>query len=736
MKWRPGPRSALLPADSENRGGSGRTLLQVSNVDTRRGGLRLGKGDYTLTYPVGPDSAQYERGQLVALHRNNHLARVDRRRPPAAGDTALLGWYGGRLRILGLHGTKVRLAERNERNWPGAGWLYDALAGAEQADTIAAFREALPVTLEGPDEDGTVTVSRRLQPTSALTHRGLLRLEATAVLGSRLVLRCGPSLHCLPVTDVVPGVPEQHVEDVARALVARRREVWLQVAGAPGRPPRIEARFAVPDPRPYSDEFDALPLVAVGPAEASAGLLVRTPHDQGYRWLPASLLSWAGRLSGAEIASAFLAAARPLRVRLQNNGAVSAVGVRHVWRARQDLALGTRLRVEPVRTAAPGDKTAAAVSAVAAGTLAFAQPYGMLVRLVQNRHDRTRDESLSAEVAVLDTADARGVQVVPVGSRLLVLDLPERVATGTASDSAERHAADLERHGRWLAEGWSAADSRTLLPPAETPDAAVLRAWPATVPAGQLPGPGRDDDASARRPDVRRALTEWLSHRGDEALGLTRESDLELAPAVAACLLMAHCGKEDQVFARGAVLLAHQLGLRAGRSLHVEPLARTWAGTARSDTGPEATRNPLDLRLAALHLPAAVDRTGLEHILRFGHGVLGRVDADAQANPLDGTARAVLAAVGHLTPDMDLRKDAPVLSGLANLARALHPPRDEAVAQQSLCAPQLEALAAVLIQSTREAPLSLLPVPGRLSGPAHRLARQVLDNAKHSPSPE
>lgn len=734
VRWHPGPRSALLPVQAEARGGSGRTLLPVDQVDARRGGLRLGHGDYTLTYPVGPDSDRYQRGKPVMLNRSNELVRYDARRPLGEGDTALLGWFAGRLRILGRPGIQVRLAAMGGDLWPGAGWLHDALAGNEQAETVDALGGALPITLEEPDEDGTMVVSRRLQPTSALRRNGLLRLEAVAVLGSALVLRTGPALHLLAVRDVVPGVPDGSAAEVARALARTRRLVWLRVSGTASQPAKVDARLEFSAPLPYRDEFDAVPIAVVGSDAVPGGLLVHTAHDQGYRWLPTELLSWAAALTVTEISEVFLRSSRSLRVLLQRSGAVSALGVRRVWRARQDMALGDRLRVDPLELGVAADQSA---PSSLQGDLAVAQPYGMLVRLVASASDRVYGEALSTEVAALGPGNTASVQVVPLGKRPLTLDLPQRVTSTSAVDAAVKHSEIADQHRRWLGEGWSGHTVLEHLERTEesaaAADAAVLRAWPGAVMEARRGPRDLAPEAVALHPRSLRALRQWLTVHGADAFGLRQEVELELAPSLAACLLMAHTGVEDQLLARGAVLLAHQIGLRASRSLHVEPVVRTWmavAGAYQPDgvAARDVSSGPLDVRLAALRMPTTVDRSGLENILRFGHGVLGRVDAEAPAHRLNGTARAVLASVGQLSADMDLRADAATLSLVADLGRALHPPLEEAVAQPALEEPQTALLGAVLTRVVSEGPLSLLPVPARLPHPAERLAREVLQS--------
>ncbi|MGW5070173.1 hypothetical protein ACWEQJ_29435 [Streptomyces cyaneofuscatus] len=711
VTWRPGPRSALLPAATEEKGGTGRTVLEVRRVDGQHGGLALGGGDYTLTYPVGPDAGRYRRGDAVVLQRSNHLSPYDSRSPLAPGDTALIGWSGGRLRLHGLPGASVRPADREPLHWPGAAWLHDALTGPAPEKALRALGGALPVTVEESDEDGTVVVSRRLQPTSALSRNGLLRTEAVAALGPALVVRSGAALHRLSVRDVIPGIPAEHAQEAARAFARSRRLLWLRVRALPGRRQQVDVRLDVPAPRPYADEYDAVPFAVVGPDAAPVGLLVHTPHDHGHRWLPIALLSWADALSTADLSCAFPLGKCSLRVRQQTDGSVSAAGVRRVYRARRDLKLGTKLRVEPLDSSGAAD-----------GHLAVAQPHGMVVRLTEIPAHRTVGEAIPVEVDALGPHDTTGVRVVPSGRRPLTLDLPENLACGTPTDAAARLADLAESQRQGLFEGWADAAGPWMEgQPIESIDAAVLQAWPHTV-RGTALGAGHDPSHTA--PGIAGALRVWLDVYGSDAFSLRQESELGLAPALAACLLMAHLGNADPLPARGAVLLAHQIGLRAGRSLHVEPLTRLWISPDGTDT--DRTGSPLDVRLAALRLPPVVDQAGLKEILRFGHGVLGRVDTDAPTQRLHAAARAVLVAVGQLSADMDLRSDAELLSQVADLGRALHPPRDEATAQAALTEPQRNLLGAILTRSVREGPLELLPVPTRLAHQAAKLAEEVL----------
>src|SRR5207342_3400211 len=69
-------------------------------------------------------------------------------------------------------------------------------------------------------------------------------------------------------------------------------------------------------------------------------------------------------------------------------------------------------------------------------------------------------------------------------------------------------------------------------------------------------------------------LGAWLAAGGRDALAGQGEHDL--APLLAACLVAATLGESDGRHAALAVLITHQIGRRATRSLHVEPLVCDW----------------------------------------------------------------------------------------------------------------------------------------------------------------
>ncbi|MGW0813016.1 hypothetical protein ACWD00_07155 [Streptomyces viridiviolaceus] len=713
LKWEPGPRSALLPD------APGRSVLPVTQVNAKRGGLRLGAGDYALTYPVGPAAASYRTGDAVVLDHTNHVCPLAGAAPVAPGDTALLGVRGpdDSLCLLGLHDTPVRLSA-DPAHWPGGAWLHELLDGPRVSDVLAALGGALPVTVEEARADGTLVVARSKQPAGGLDRAGLFLCQAVAAFDDQLVLRAGAALYRLPLSDVVRGVPPRHAEATARTLAAERAPVWLNLVydrASKRVVPYTRLRQAQ---QPHTDEFEAHPLALVTSEDTVVGLLLRAPHDEGYRWLPAARLSWAGGLTADEITEHVIRLGRvgsaPLRVRELGSAGVSAVDVRQVRQALGRFALGSTLRVEPL----------AEVSRAHA-VLARSQPHGMLVRLQPSAtHDgHQAGEPLLAEIARLDDrGDQVLVEVVPHGGRAVALDLPHRLMRSLPK------AAEAHDRTRRLCRDWTDSPDKR----ATGPDMAVIQA------VARLDGETGPEDTAlltgnldfAVEPDgvpdtgAREALESWLAQRGRSAFQLDSSSELELFPLLAACLTMAELGREDEELARGAVLLARCTGMRAVRSLHVEHIVRTWLPLDATGDREPGGRSTMTQRLKAVRLAPQAPTEKLRELLWFGNGVLGRID-DHGTHPR-GMAQAVLASVGRVGPEMDLAKGADILAPLAGLGRALTPPSDAAVAQPRLLRSQLAELERAVYQCYRLGSLPLLPDPNGPTYKERELAERIL----------
>lgn len=707
LDWRPSPRSALLPPGPTEPGTDDlHALLPVAGIDAERGGLRLGAGIYTFDYPISrTEIDKYQGSAAVRLDRANAISEVAS--GPCPGDTALLGVSEeGRLSLLGFDEATVEL-ESDVACWPGMGWLADRLRGSEARTVVTAMGGCVPVSVEHV-ENGRVTVSRRLQPTGHWPRNGLLRAEVTGADGHRLLLRSGGAIYRLPVRDVVRGVDLEHQTAAAEALASTREPVWIRLQSQRGTTggPRVICDLSSPSaPLPYADEFDALALAVIEHEGTAVGLLLRSEHDNAYRWMAAKHTGWLSQPTPWELTEYLVKPGSKLRVRELTQARVSVVSVRAVQHQRNSLRLGTTLRVEPLGPAA-GSTGSTWVGRINAT--------GVLVRLSapatkgENELAQVVGEPILAEVTALGSPDDRDtVDTVLSGSRRFPVDLPRRLTSGTPDAAAREQDRLAELQAGWWNEGLNGS-------PAGDPHEYLLRAAGTSVRSGQSDEPEIDD-----------AVDRWLGLHGRDGFNLNHRVEMELAPLLAACFLLAQRGDSDTTRARGAVLLAHQIGLRAGRSLHVELIIRHWLPQGRPGGGPPLAAAA---RLAAVRLLPELEKPELLSAQWFGHGVLSRV---GEGGPDDGSAPlawAVLASVGQLQPGDEYLADAEVLYPLAGLGRALHPPKGDAVAQPSLT-PAQRTLLGGLLHRALGFPIPLLPLPPdyRLDPAAAGLARAILD---------
>ncbi|SHI55407.1 hypothetical protein [Streptomyces sp. 3214.6] len=703
--WRPGARAAW------SAGLRDRVWLPVRPLPGRNG-VELGVRHFRCRYPViDPAAALAPGGFLhsaltgataVVLDSAANTLSGAPEAGPAPGDCALLGLDPqGEPTLLGLPHRRVGLSE-DAAGWPGGGWLRDLLADGPEA--LLEQLEGLPVTIEEWGEEAVI-VSRRLQPAGTLPERATMLCTALAETGGDLVVRCGGALHLLPLREVVPGLPEQLAVEAARFLSGRApheeqenrrgQRLWCQstIPGDRGRQdgaaPVLHVRLPLAPLSPHADELHATPrgvlVPSDGPDRPPYGLLLEADRDRRWHWMPAERASWLPDPTAGELRAALVDGARPVRVRRLADDTVSVLHVRDVERARLALRPGTRLRVAPGKDR---ERTADGPRP----RVARALPTGVLVQLRPAQEEGVRSgEQLWCEVERLDTGHGRGtVGVVPVGSRRHRVDLPKRLAVDFATTAAAQQAALLATCAAQdvVAEAY-------LLP--RTPEAPLS-------------------------PDARQALRRWLTEHGAAAYHLIADPeaadlDLELTDVLAATLLLERHGRSSLLHARGAVLLAHHLGLRATRSLHVEPLVRSWAALERLAADP---------RLARLRFPAELDDTQLHIVRSYGNGLLSQTDGAGDEHTDAPVARAALAAVGDLPPGEDLSKGADWLSPLAALGRALHPPKGEATAQTELDPGQRDQLHTSL-RNSLNVPIPLLAHTGAVPAAQRDLARLVLE---------
>jgi hypothetical protein len=224
---------------------------------------------------------------------------------------------------------------------------------------------------------------------------------------------------------------------------------------------------------------------------------------------------------------------------------------------------GSAVRVEPC---APPQLDLSGRSTTVARVCATA----LLVRLVVKPEECPLHEPVLAEAAVLGTADyPRALQVVLYGQRLHTVDLPKRLATGTPGPAAHEQDRLAAEYARWWNEGLQDGSGLAQIADKTTED--LLRATSSALT-------GQPND-----PRIDQALSRWLDAYGEAAFNFSSIAEIELVPVLAACLLLARRGerRDDRTAKACAVLLAHQAGLRAARSLHVELITRHWLPLAR-----------------------------------------------------------------------------------------------------------------------------------------------------------
>jgi hypothetical protein len=321
-------------------------------------------------------------------------------------------------------------------------------------------------------------------------------------------------------------------------------------------------------------------------------------------------------------------------------------------------------------------------------------------------------EQVSAEVASYSVAGRTVVGVVPLNSRTAPLDIPAWMAgsmaqlavdnpRGEASEIADVIPLRFGRYRQAYLEGldatFASADAQEL----------VVRA---AATASSHP----------RHPGLRGALVVWWTDQG-EAHVVRADEPVDLAPLLGASLVLAALGDDDPVAAQLAVLLAHHLGLRCLRSMHVEPIAVNWLARPDRHVAPGIWR-----RLRTVPLGGELDKAGVEKLTRFADSVLARPVLAAAEPEICPVARGLLAALGTPRCNDGIVRDAAALEPLSALGRALTPPAGEAVACSSLLPEhrqRLDDAAATIIKGG--IPLTLLPLLQPPSRQTAGLARRL-----------
>ncbi|MFF5160893.1 hypothetical protein ACFY3N_32555 [Streptomyces sp. NPDC000348] len=667
--WRPGLRGALgdVPA-----------VLTVLRSEPDSGALHLGGAGRELQYPVTrAAAAQHAGGGTVRLTPDNRL--VPWSGAPERGDAVLLGC--DRTGVLFVHGFPAGAVALSDDGWADDAWIRRELAGGpERASSLLAMVDgALPVTVEETGADGSLTVSRSAQPRLPSGPGAAWQVPAWPagrLADGRLVLRSGGALLALHLAELVPGLPADAAGPVAEALTDPDRPavgnhaLWLhRTAGgttASGLRIREEAERLV------------LPVAVVrgdGDERRPAGVLCQETGSGALRWLPAAHAAWT-ELTGTQLHECLVRPRRPVWAQVRSGGHVSCTASASALSHFRHLRIGqpVRLVVLGITHRRPGHGRHE--------YLARLESNDIVVSFLSRSSKHWGNERLVGEVeALTDRPDDEVMQVrtVPRNQRGTVPDLP-RVAMSAATGT---HAAPFERYRELCLD-----PALEIVGAGETPanQRVVRAAWNHLVSGGT-------EDLSGEAAD---ALDHWIDVCMKEDW---EEKEVDLLPLLGATLLSAARSTTDPEEAGFAVDLAYNVGERALRAVHVDPMLGPWLGGGRG-------RDGLWGRIPTV--TALMEPAGLERLVAFGRSRLYRAAVE-QDPELEQVARGLLLSVGEPVAIDPLLEPAGILTELSRLGRALVVPRDGARAQDRLHPAQIDFLATVFRAVLRDARQAVLP---------------------------
>ncbi|MDG9674029.1 hypothetical protein [Micromonospora sp. DH14] len=669
-EWISGPRGAL----------GRRALLPIGQTDTARRSVRMGVGIWSATLPTEPDEA-HRKDSLVWLTDRNEVTPAGERPVVGRGDTVLLAEGEAGLSIVGLPDRVPVVAGSDSM----AGWLVATLK--DPADRRALFElceGALPVTVE--EVSGTTIRCSRRRHDRDLSPGELTVLQPLGVLPSgELLLRRGFRLAVGAVGDLVPGLPLPLVDQAIQTIRRTRQPLWAYADRSTG------VRLGLPDePSRPAEEITVRPVGVIGTG-ADAGIICLERRTNRPRWLPATEVGWTPL--DAEHLHHYLGRPnsrqrlRELSCRLLPDGTVSLVRTAANLQRFEQLRLGDPLRVEVV-----GEE---ATDRLADGRHRY------IVRAYMS--DILLDMRLEGSAPPL-TAEPR---LCEVDRRLLDRGSP-RISV---CDPDQRHLAlDLPA---WLIP--QAPDRSSAVDPSARGEYQALLAGAGAVVHGDA-GPSEDHQASLGR---------WLATDAAAAFGLGAPRDIELAPAVAAALLLDAMRGHPSVGATAAAAAVHlcrQLALRAIRSRHLEPLLHDWIGDP--DT---AVKTDLWRRLDQVNLGPVLKPADFRTIKDVQRGIRART-ALRPDRALSIVMESLAASAGaHVSYD-EIEGYEGVLGSVAALGRPLAPSPGQVTAQRELLPAQRDALGRVLWGSMqRWHGLTLLPVPPIVQDPDCARSAQLLE---------
>jgi hypothetical protein len=410
-------------------------------------------------------------------------------------------------------------------------------------------------------------------------------------------------------------------------------------------------------------------------------------HDRtaALYWLPAAALGWIGTPSAAELrALTQLRRFRTLTCAATADGTLSVVKARGVEQRFSALRPGSTLRVAIVYERPDTGRSVREL-------IASYYQFDALVELhTEDRSLTPGDDPVTVEVKQVTGLPDRRLVVVEPGTRTAPLDLPPRLACALAGSTGAGAPRDSKAEPPWC----DAND----------------HAFAASVSALSFGAPDHD------------AFVAWLRTRGDVALGLV-PGPVDAAALVGAAIVANALGEGswNADLPSLAVALAHQAGIRAIRSRHVEPLVRLWLlQIARLTDGEWQRFGGLASRISE-----QVSPMDAEHIAAVARGVLSRSIVREEPE-LDAVAGALLAAIGQPCPiDLPWFADS-TLGRLAPLGRALTPGKGVTVAQPRLLPGQVDRLFSVRAELVEASACVPLLAPEWRAGPDRRSALAAL----------
>ncbi|MFJ8888134.1 hypothetical protein ACIRJR_32690 [Streptomyces sp. NPDC102402] len=699
--WVPSLTGAL-PRDDRNA----RMLLPLRKVDRQGGALHLAGERQGLVYPMALSQLPNWRDvSAVWLDARNDVEPfVEGSIQP--GDTALLGvTEGGRLTLSGLPGVEVRIAPKEERNWPGSAWLYFALSQEHsRSDLLTSMGQQLPVTVHSVGiSRPMVTVSREHQPSGRWPRGCQVRTEVIAAQGQRLLLRSGGALHAVHVGQAVAGIPAALAESVAATLSDSARTgplvLWWLIDDQGGCTAGLVEHTAEHSAR----NMTVVPEYEVTMNGTVVGAVCRDLATLRLHWMNAEHVGWIQTFAAGDLMANLLLDG-PVAARLRPDASLSVNERPALTHLLHRLRLGQPLRVvvgkgDPQPT--PSGRWRYIVRLeVPSVLMSYESPDPAL----------TPGSSRFTEVDRIDRVGRPEVTTVDANSRLVTLDLPRWLLEAHQSIADGRPpAAEASRFGtyrRWYEQGPAAG------PLSEDPVEGILRL------AGNLLESGTAVDAGHILDCTRR----WLTAHGRSAFNLVDEVEMDAAPLLAGALALDALAETDDRWEQGVVLCLHQLGRRAAASLHAEQFATAWINR------PE--RHALGggwVRLRSLSLARQLSPREARQLREFCRAMLIKPALRTAERDLAPIARSLLAAIGDLESAQELLRDATVLAGPAIWARTLLPPAGQAVAQARLLPSQRQQLRAVAEHVIHdEVPLRLLPVVAPPSSVERKGAQELL----------